>query len=542
MTLCSVERSLKSCSKGRLTYDPHWKPTRENLEELSKPPSLSLKLSPVSLSSTTRTSNKRDGNVIFSGELAESKDIEESNQTDGMSSSSYRSDTESDSEKETRASNVQVPMHEELLEKELQASFDWTHVAVYNYGMEKKRQAEEEIATRKKKMAENSKRLSEEKNRYLQQKEHERVDEMIKSVQALQRDEERKTEEAKQRQQELKQSHEASAARVVRKVKEMEDLRLRLLKEEQQVKRELQQLEASFITVQETAQNIQQIFKECKFQSYLSTSASDILSETKEVLKLSLSNLNSAKENERVTEGISEIMQKCSILIPDLLQKAKELVNEANTKAAKDEADRQIKEEAKAKEEEEKKQQALKISQEKQTVSSSTSKPTSNSSDQSKTGISKDLASCISATAWKEFSRLASYRSAIVKEAEPLNTDKTLKQYKFDLHKAVTTPINAISDQSPRHLLDKIERLAQLLSGQAVQMGGKQISIIKHPAAKVKSSFPTLFILRSVFIFSIALQGEFVEQLRAPPDNLFYMYSHFLMFDSTVILKGEISY
>ena len=150
MTLCSVERSLKSCSKGRLTYDPHWKPTRENLEELSKPPSLSLKLSPVSLSSTTRTSNKRDGKVIFSGELAESKDIEESNQTDGMSSSSYRSDTESVSEKETRASNVQEHMHEELLEKELQASFDWTHVAVYNYGMEKKRQAEEEIATRKK--------------------------------------------------------------------------------------------------------------------------------------------------------------------------------------------------------------------------------------------------------------------------------------------------------------------------------------------------------------------------------------------------------
>ena len=517
MTLCSVERSLKSCSKGRLTYDPHWKPTRENLEELSKPPSLSLKLSPVSLSSTTRTSNKRDGNVIFIGELAESKDIEESNQTDGMSSSSYRSDTESDSEKETRASNVQVPMHEELLEKELQASFDWTHVAVYNYGMEKKRQAEEEIATRKKKMAENSKRMWGEKNRMASSTTLPAISgattliyEMIKSVQALQRDEERKTEEAKQRQQELKQSHEASAARVVRKVKEMEDLRLRLLKEEQQVKRGLQQLEASCITVKETAQNIEQIFKECKFQSYLSTSASDILSETKEVLKLSLSNLNSAKENERVTEGIGEIMQKCLILIPDLLQKAKELVNEANTKAAKDEADRQIKEEAKAKEEEEKKQQALKTSQEKQTVSSSTSKPTSNSSDQSKTGISKDLASCISATAWKEFSRLASYRSAIVKEAEPLNTDKTLKQYKFDLHKAVTTPINAISDQSPRHLLDKIERLAQLLSGQAVQMGGKQISIIKHPAAKVKSSFPTLFILRSVFIFSIALQGEFV--------------------------------
>lgn len=119
--------------------------------------------------------------------------------------------------------------------------------------------------------------------------------------------------------------------------------------------------------------------------------------------------------------------------------------------------------------------------QEKQRVNST---PTSTSNDQSKSGISKDLASSISASAWKEFSRLASYRGDIIKDAEPLNTDKTLKQYKFDLHRAVTTPINAISDQSPSHLLDKIQRLVKLLSGQSVQMSGKQISIAKHPAAK----------------------------------------------------------
>ena len=476
MEVLNVLRGLASCSKGHLRYDTDWKPTEENLEQLSKPPLLSANLSNVSPSSTPVS--ERNG-AILSGDVGGSQQTEDLEQTDGFSIDSIGLGTESDSKKERNTTNV------ELLEKELQASFDGTHVAVYHYEVEKKLEAEERVALRKHMLVENAKKLLEEKNRYLQQKEHERVDEFIKSVQALQRDEERKTEEAKQRQQELKQFHEASAERAVRKVKEMEALRLRLLKQEQQTKKELQQLEASCISVKETALKIQQTFQECKFQSHLSTSVSEIISEAEKVLKVSQNNLHSAHENGRVTEGIATIMQDCSGLIHSLLQKAKNLVNEANTKAAKDEAERQAKEEAKAKEEEEKKQQVLKASQEKKAIQSSTS--AGQTGVQPKSGISKDLASCISASAWKGYSRLASYKSDVVKEAEPLNTDKTLKQFKFDLHKAVTTPINAISDQSPSHLLDKIQRLARLLSGQPVQIGGKQISIAKHPAAKVKS-------------------------------------------------------
>ena len=61
-----------------------------------------------------------------------------------------------------------------------------------------------------------------------------------------------------------------------------------------------------------------------------------------------------------------------------------------------------------------------------------------------------------------------------------------MKQYRFDLQKAVTTPVNAISDQSPSHLLDKIQRLTKLLSGNSVQVTGKEVSANSHPAGQVR--------------------------------------------------------
>ncbi len=479
MELFSVLKGLASRPKGRLSYDTDWKPTNEALAACSKPPLLSPNLSTVSPSSISVSGKD---SYISSSDVAEVQAKEGLKHSDEFSIRSLASSTKSDFEDERSRSLKNA----ELLEKELQASFDSTHVAIHHYELEKKTEAGERLNSIKEKFLENSKKLVEEKNHYLQQKENERVDEFIRSVQALQQAEKRKSEEARLRQQKLEQSHQEYKERAVRKVKEVEELRLQVLKQEQQIKKELQQLEVSFNSVKETAFKIQQTFQECKFKSLLSPSVSEILSEMNKVLKVSQNSLVSAHENGRASEMNVKIMQDCSALIHSLFQKAKGLVHEANNKAAKEEAERQAKEEAKAKEEEEKRQQAAKASKEKQNNQTSTSAgQPPDSSARPKSGISKELSSCISDTAWKEYSRLASYKTEIVKAAEPLNTDKSLKQYKFDLHKAVTTPINAISDQSPSHLLDKIQRLAKLLSGQSVQVGGKQISIAKHPAAKV---------------------------------------------------------
>ena len=483
--LLNVLRGLASCQKGRLTYDTNWKPTNQALDECSEAPLLSSNLSTVSPSSISV--GEKTSLYTLSTDAAEDNSKDEIRHSDDFSISSFVSSVGSDlederSERSTRNDELHV------LEKELQASFDGTHIAIQQYEMEKKHQAGERLTSRKERFLENSKKLLEAKNHYLRQKENERVDEVIKSVQALQEDEQRKSEEARLRQQKLEQSHKEFTERAARKVKEVEELRLRVLRQEQQIKKELQQLEVSCNSVKETAAKIQQTFQGCQFQSFLSPSVSEIQSEVNKVLKLSQNSLDSAHENGQATEMNVKIIQDCIGLIQSLFQTAKTLVHEANSKAAKEEAERQAQEEAKAKEEE-KRQQALKASKEKQNTQPSTSaSQTSDSKSQSKAGISKELSSCISAAAWKEYSRLATYKSQMVESAEPLNTDKSLKQYKFDLHKAVTTPINAISDQSPSHLLDKIQRLTKLLSGQSVQVGGKQISISKHPAAKVKKN------------------------------------------------------
>ncbi len=57
-----------------------------------------------------------------------------------------------------------------------------------------------------------------------------------------------------------------------------------------------------------------------------------------------------------------------------------------------------------------------------------------------------------------------------------------MKRYKFDLQKAVNTPVNAIAPTSGQHLRDKLQRICTLLSGQATDVGNKKVSSRDHPS------------------------------------------------------------
>ena len=475
MEVLNVLQGLASLPKGQLKYDTNWKPTTEALEEFSKPPRLSKEL----LSSVSPTSKS----LSLPGGARIKQRIEES-ESDVISINSASSSVERTLEND-RIKARELREADLLLEKELQANFDRTHIDIKNYTEEKHLQAQDRLRSRKEKMIEHSKKLQEEKDNYLQEKENERVEEFIKSVQALQEDEKRKSEEVRQRQQQLEQSHEEYAQRAVRKVKEVEALRLKVLKEEQQIRKQLVQLEVSFTSIRETASTIQQIFQQCKYQSSLSTSMTDVLKEVDKVLKVSQNAFDDANEKGQVTEMNEKIMHECSSLIQAMLQKTKNIVEEISVKAMKEEAERQ----AKAKEEEEKKEKekaqkekAERAARERQNSQISASASQTTSGKQQTSGLSKELTSCISELAWHDYSRLLSYKAEMTKTAEPLNTDKSLKQLKFDLQKAVATPINSISEES---ILDKIQRLTKFLSGALVSVGRKEISISVHPAAEV---------------------------------------------------------
>lgn len=76
-----------------------------------------------------------------------------------------------------------------------------------------------------------------------------------------------------------------------------------------------------------------------------------------------------------------------------------------------------------------------------------------------------------------------------------------LKKYRFNLQKAVNTPVNAIAPTNGAHLRDKLKRLVLLLAGDVVEVTGKRISAKEHPAGIqfVRDLFAEKLVVCSLF-------------------------------------------
>jgi len=71
------------------------------------------------------------------------------------------------------------------------------------------------------------------------------------------------------------------------------------------------------------------------------------------------------------------------------------------------------------------------------------------------------------------------------------------KPYKFNLQKAVNTPLNSLSGVSPTHLQDKVDKLVSLLSGETVTVVDRQLSVASHPHARSSLILPSLLLASS---------------------------------------------
>lgn len=83
----------------------------------------------------------------------------------------------------------------------------------------------------------------------------------------------------------------------------------------------------------------------------------------------------------------------------------------------------------------------------------------------------------------KRLSELQDFLSNYRQSYKQFTEDAALKQYRFNLKKAVNIPVNAISAVNSKHLLDKYDRLHNLLVGKPVIVGETQITATKHPQA-----------------------------------------------------------
>ena len=187
--------------------------------------------------------------------------------------------------------------------------------------------------------------------------------------------------------------------------------------------------------------------------------------------------MNALTHQEKLEESLEYIQ-----IISGNLNLIKEFVLKEITKAeakVKEEEERKEMEkkaaeakmlEAKKLEEEKRKEQEAKAAALKQNasvVSSSLEKET--------------LKQFVSPIAFEHYQEILRFHEEVTQSFAQFKSSKDKKSLRFDLTKIINTPINAISDQSPQHLMDKIERLTKLLKGDTVELGDRKISAASDP-------------------------------------------------------------
>ncbi|XP_046389622.1 mRNA export factor GLE1 [Ischnura elegans] len=95
--------------------------------------------------------------------------------------------------------------------------------------------------------------------------------------------------------------------------------------------------------------------------------------------------------------------------------------------------------------------------------------------------ISNELKDCVDPVSLKMYINLQNNLKAFEKSYEPLFLDERWKKFRVDCQKAVSTPVNAISPISSAHMMDKLLRLRQLLTGQPVGIGDSRVTSSAHP-------------------------------------------------------------
>ncbi|KAF5306973.1 hypothetical protein FQR65_LT07195 [Abscondita terminalis] len=87
----------------------------------------------------------------------------------------------------------------------------------------------------------------------------------------------------------------------------------------------------------------------------------------------------------------------------------------------------------------------------------------------------------ISKNSLQIYADLQNFLETFTNSYSDLTNNESFKQFKFDCKKGINTPVNAISAVNSQHLLDKYNRLSNLLTGKIVEVGGTHICASKHP-------------------------------------------------------------
>ncbi|XP_033123549.1 nucleoporin GLE1-like isoform X2 [Anneissia japonica] len=458
MAVAGVLEGLKSTSLGKVKYDPYW------LEENRLPEILQESTSPPTLKNVTAQFN------IFRTENVEKEQHQNINQNNSRVDDDRQDDIsisicsdEADHVSEIKNIAFQPANH---VEQSLQSFEDkWQQKAEEN--IKKRRESQEQYSNHL--WDQSVKQVA-----VLEQHQKIKTMQLMKRVKKI---EEESNETIRKRLLHQRESHQRNIKRLDAKLKEVEEMteaeaverrRAELEAERKakaaEAKKHLDSMNLVHKQIKECLSALTKLIAGCKHKDILKNDLKEII-EYATKLRDRADSLIARGATEGATRGLVDDMIGIIMEVKKCLEKASLVSAEAE----------RLSQEIAAK----KKEEAAKAVPPPTTTSAATTVPSS-ATTQATTGVLNVHVSDESRKQYEEVLTKLKEVSNYFKELKE-SKDQRVKKIRFGLHKAVNTPVNAVSDLSGSHLKDKLNKLVRLLSGQMVEVSSQRISAIAHP-------------------------------------------------------------
>ena len=215
----------------------------------------------------------------------------------------------------------------------------------------------------------------------------------------------------------------------------------------------------------------------------LSSGIKAVLNDVKTMFSNAMTIASNAINQQLRLEEACEFHEKTIVNLESYKNKITQEIEKANEKQKQEEEKKE--QERKAEEVKVLEQKRMQEAKAKEAQQQAASNPQTVPPAAQITSQSQAMTLFVSQDAYAVYKEMVKFQEQVSSSFASLKTAQEKKSYRFDLTKVINTAINAISDQSPDHLVDKIERLTKLLQGDVIEVGGKRISAKDDPAGLV---------------------------------------------------------
>lgn len=489
---------LKETSKGRLSYERRssGQSLKSLLDECSSPPSLHV--SPTLIQNLKL---QKERGIPSDGE--EKKDQEKEPEYSKL----IRNNTRSFSSRSSDASLPDKSERHPVKEKVVSPEYEQSKLAIQKYEEVVKQQTMDLWSQKRLQFQAVRARLEGEAMLTLQQLEQQTNFNTLMKIQDIELRHESQAAEIVRQHKLLKETHEqrrqAHNACILEAEQEKNRLKQELLrKKEQENKERLEKMISSLTSLSQMNTKVQDLMNQCKYQNLVTEATKKSAEFIQKKIAQGTSDVSERRKEGQVDlvhlEKMHELLKACS--------NAYEFIKAELDKVEKE--GKQAEEKAKL---EQQKQQQLKQQQQ---VSPVRSAPLATSTPMPDTGpppIPEGQSLCADVEAFKQYMELQKKLTTVEEALQVLTSTPQLKKLKFDLQKAINTPINAISPVSGDHLRDKLKRLLSLLNGNTVEVAGRSVSASQHQAGQLFCKY----LIAKMFV----RKGE--EQVTSKHDSAF---------------------